>query len=85
MKYTPGYWRITPLFRVMLEILASKPEGIYESSLEELLRKEYGLTLSKPELYHTLMKLELSGLIQVESVGRELFIKLSPRFYEYVR
>lgn len=84
-KYTPGYWRITPLFRAILEILVSKPEGMPESDLEDALRKKYELVFNKSELYHTLIRLELSGLIQVESVGRELFIKISPRFNEYVR
>ncbi|ADV65386.1 hypothetical protein [Desulfurococcus mucosus] len=84
-KYTPGYWRITPLFRAILEILVSKPEGMPESDLEDALKKKYELVFNKSELYHTLIRLELSGLIQVESVGRELFIKISPRFNEYVR
>jgi DNA-binding PadR family transcriptional regulator len=64
-----------PLHRVVLEIVFSRPEGISESKLEELIRKEYGVEMSKSQLYHTLMKLELQGLIQVETVGREFFIK----------
>ncbi|MFZ8782478.1 MAG: ArsR family transcriptional regulator [Desulfurococcaceae archaeon] len=68
-------WKQMPLHRVVLEIVFSRPEGISESKLEELIRKEYGVEMSKSQLYHTLMKLELQGLIQVETVGREFFIK----------
>ncbi len=84
-KYNPGYWRITPLFRAILEVLVSKPEGITESDLDEALKKKYGLVFARSELYHTLMRLELTGLIQVEPVGREFFVKLSPRFNEYIK
>jgi len=84
-RYTPGYWRITPFFRAVLEVLISRPEGLHESDLEDLLRKEYDLSFNKSELYHVLMRLELSGLIQVEPVGRELFIKLSPRFTDLLK
>ncbi len=64
-----------PLHRIVLEIVFSRPEGLSESRLEEVIRKEYGVEVTKSELYHTLMKLELQGLIQVENLGREFLIK----------
>jgi len=64
-----------PLHRIVLEIVFSRPEGLSESKLEEVIRKEYGMNITKSELYHTLMKLELQGLIQVETIGREFLIK----------
>lgn len=74
-------WRKIPLSRAILEIVASKPEGVSESKLEMLLKKEYGLEVSKAEFYSTLMKLELQGLIYVESVGKELSIRPSPSLH----
>lgn len=62
----------------MLEIVLSKTEGIAESKLIEILKKEYDYEPSKPELYHELMKLELQGLVYVEYVGREYLIKVTP-------
>jgi Fe2+ or Zn2+ uptake regulation protein len=64
-----------PLHRIILEVVFSRPEGLSESKLEEIVRKEYGVDITKSELYHTLMKLELQGLIQVETIGKEFLIK----------
>ncbi|MEM1641889.1 MAG: ArsR family transcriptional regulator [Desulfurococcaceae archaeon] len=75
-------WNKIPLSRAMLEIIASKPEGLPESKLESMLKKEYGIETSKPELHGALMKLELGGLIYVESVGKELLIKPAPILYQ---
>jgi len=64
-----------PLHRIVLEIVFSRPEGLSESKLEEIIRKEYGVEVTKSELYHILMRLELQGLIQVENIGREFLVK----------
>lgn len=85
MKYSPGYWRITPLFRAVLEVLAERPEGLGESTLAEILKKNYGLEFTKPDLYKALMKLELQGIIQVEQVAKELHVRLAPNYTKYVR
>ncbi|MEM0506063.1 MAG: ArsR family transcriptional regulator [Thermosphaera sp.] len=82
MKYSPGYWRLTPLFRMILEIVIDHPEGISESDLIDSLKKEHEVDVNRAELYKALMKLELSGYIQVEHVGRELVVRLSPAFPE---
>lgn len=71
-----------PLLRAILEVIASKPEGLSESRLEAVLKKEYGMDFSRAEMYHALMKLELQGLIQVEFVGKELSIKPSQSLYQ---
>lgn len=75
-------WNKIPLSRAILEIVASKPEGLSESKLETLLKKEYGIDISRSEFYSTLMRLELHGLIYVELVGKELLIKPSPTLYQ---
>jgi len=75
MKDKNSTWKYMPLHRIVLEIVFSRPEGLSESRLEEVIRKEYGVEVTKSELYHTLMKLELQGLIQVENLGREFLIK----------
>jgi DNA-binding PadR family transcriptional regulator len=64
-----------PLHRIILEIVFSRSEGLNESKLEDIMKKEYGVEVTKSELYHALMKLELQGLIQVEAVGKEFLIK----------
>lgn len=79
MKNHVDVWRKIPLQRAILEIVLSKQEGITESKLVESLKKEYNIEPSRPEVYHALMKLELQGLIQVESVGRELLVKIAPQ------
>lgn len=85
MKYQPLYWRITPLFRAIVEIVIDRQEGVMESELSELLKKEYSLEFTKADLYHELMKLELQGIIQVEQIGKELFIKLTPNYSQSLR
>lgn len=85
MKYSPGYWRIIPLFRAILEVLVEKPEGLGESALFESLRKNYGLEFTKPDLYKALMKLELQGIIQVEQVAKELHVRLAPNYTKFMR
>lgn len=75
-------WRKMPLHRAVLEIIISKPEGITESKLVEMLKKEYDIEVSISELYNILMKYELGGLIQVEYVGKEFLIKLTPQAYQ---
>jgi len=74
-------WRRMPLHRAVLEIILSRPEGITESKLIDLLKKEYGIETTTPELYSVLMKYELSGIITVEHVGKEFLIKLTPQAY----
>ena len=78
MSKNQEVWRKMPLHRAVLEIVLSKPEGITESKLIETLKKEYYIETTLPELYNVLMKCELSGLIYVEHVGREFFVKPSP-------
>ncbi|MCC6011190.1 MAG: helix-turn-helix domain-containing protein [Desulfurococcaceae archaeon] len=75
MKNKNSTWKYMPLHRIILEVVFSRPEGLSESKLEEIVRKEYGVDITKSELYHTLMKLELQGLIQVETIGKEFLIK----------
>jgi Fe2+ or Zn2+ uptake regulation protein len=70
-----GVWKHMPLHRIILEIVFSRSEGLSESKLEDIMKKEYGVEVTKSELYHALMKLELQGLIQVETVGKEFLIK----------
>jgi Fe2+ or Zn2+ uptake regulation protein len=82
MKYNPGYWRLTPLYRLILEIVIDHPEGVSESDLIDILKKEHEVDVGRAELYKALMKLELSGYIQVETVGKEFVIRLSPSFPE---
>ncbi|MEM1628329.1 MAG: helix-turn-helix domain-containing protein [Desulfurococcaceae archaeon] len=84
-KFNLGYWKATPVFRAILEIAISKPEGVSESELEEILRKNYDIEITKPELYHTLIKLELHGFLRVEHVGKELMIRLSPSFTQLLQ
>jgi hypothetical protein len=68
-------WRKIPLHRAVLEVIMSRPEGIMESKLVEILKKEYDIEVSTSELYNVLMKCELGGLIQVYHVGKEFLIK----------
>lgn len=84
-KFNPGYWKATPVFRAILEVAISKPEGVPESDLEEILKKDYKIELTKPELYRILMKLELYGFLRVEHVGKELVIRLSPSFTQLLQ
>uniref|UniRef100_A0A7J3XZD7 ArsR family transcriptional regulator n=1 Tax=Thermogladius calderae TaxID=1200300 RepID=A0A7J3XZD7_9CREN len=70
-------WRTTPLFRVVIEEVLSKPEGILESEIIEILKKRYDIDVSKPELYQALIKLELNGFIKVEHIGKEMKIRPS--------
>ncbi|MEM4481127.1 MAG: ArsR family transcriptional regulator [Desulfurococcaceae archaeon] len=78
-----GMWKKIPLHRAVLEIVISRSEGISETKLVETLKKEYEIEPTHPELYHTLMKLELQGLIHVESVGREFVIRPSSQALHY--
>lgn len=75
LKTPDVIWRKMPLHRAVLEIVLSRTEGVTESRLIEILKREYDYEPSRPELYHVLMKLELQGLIYVEPVGREYLIK----------
>ncbi|MGC9011729.1 ArsR family transcriptional regulator [Thermogladius sp.] len=70
-------WRTSPLFRVVIEEVLAKPEGILESELLEILKKKHDLEVSKPELYQALIKLELNGFITSEFIGKELKIRPS--------
>jgi DNA-binding PadR family transcriptional regulator len=70
-------WRTAPLFRVVIEEVLSKPDGILESELIEILKKRYDMDISKPELYQALIKLELNGFIKVEHIGKEMKIRPS--------
>lgn len=70
-------WRTAPLFRVVIEEVLSKPDGILESELIEILKKRYDMDISKPELYQALIKLELNGFIRVEHIGKEMKIRPS--------
>ncbi|MEM4717151.1 MAG: ArsR family transcriptional regulator [Desulfurococcaceae archaeon] len=75
-------WRKMPLHRAVLEIIISKPEGITESKLVEILKREYDIEVAISELYNVLMKYELAGLVQVEYVGKEFLIKLTLQAYQ---
>jgi|GEM_PF-1519208 DNA-binding PadR family transcriptional regulator len=70
-------WRTAPLFRVVIEEVLSKPDGILESELIEILKKRYDMDISKPELYQALIKLELNGFIKVEHIGKEMKVRPS--------
>lgn len=68
-------FRSMPLFRVILEILWKNPNGIYDRDLVEMLREEYSIEASIDEIYTSLLKLEVNGLIYAERVGETLLLK----------
>ncbi|ADI31222.1 hypothetical protein [Staphylothermus hellenicus] len=78
-------WRNNPLFRIILEELINKPTGMSIRELIDVIKKEYGYGVSKVELYQTLLKLELRGLIRVEELGRDLIVKISPGFSRIIQ
>ena len=71
-------WRNYPLFRLVLEELLKTPKGLSEKELLEILKKEHGIDVSRPELRETLMRLELRGFTTVDRIGRDLVAKVSP-------
>jgi hypothetical protein len=77
-----GIWRNMPIYRLVLEILARRPEGVTERELLTLLKKEYGLAISKKELYQALLKLEINGYIKVEPVGKNIVASLTSYVYK---
>lgn len=74
-KKDDGLFRTMPLFRVILDILWRNPEGIYDRDLIEILREEYDLEVSIDEIYTTLLKLEVNGLIYAEKIGESLLLR----------
>ena len=78
MSKLSDIWRNHPLFRLVLEELINKPNGLSEKDLYDIIRKEHGYDISKSELYEVLLRLELRGYIRVEKIGRDLIVKLSP-------
>jgi Fe2+ or Zn2+ uptake regulation protein len=75
-------WHRIPLPRAILEIVAARQEGTLESKLEATLKKEYGIEVSKSEIYRALVLLELQGLVYVEAAGREFIIRPTPQLYQ---
>lgn len=74
-----------PLFRVIIEELLNKPQGITVRELMNIIKREYGIETAKNELYATLLKLEVAGFIRVEHVGAELIVKVSPEFINMLK
>ncbi|WP_440059035.1 ArsR family transcriptional regulator [Thermogladius sp. 4427co] len=73
-------WRNAPLYRIVVEEVLSRPEGVLESDLIEILKKKYDIEISRAELYQSLIKLELNGFIHVDYVGKEMKIRPSKNF-----
>lgn len=76
------FFRSLPLFRIIIDILWKTPEGLYDKDILNTLRNKYGLDVSMDELYSTLLKLEINGLIYAERVGDNLLIKLNKEAFE---
>lgn len=76
-------WKKIPLHRAVLEVVISRSEGISETKLIEVLKREYEIEPTHSELYHIFMKLELQGLIRVEYIGKEFVIRPSPQALHY--
>lgn len=80
-----GIWRNMPIYRIILEELIRRPNGLSEKELIMILKKEHGITISEKELYEVLLKLEINGYIKVEPVGRNIIAYLSPNIYKIFR
>jgi len=76
-----GVWRVMPIYRLVLELAIRKPRGLTDREIAELLKQEYGIVVSRKELYHALLKLELNDYIRVDYVGDKLYVYLSPSIY----
>lgn len=72
-----GIWHDTPVHRLVLEVLLSRPNGISDRELMGILKKDYGLSISRRELVQTLLKLEINGYVRVEHVGKLLIVRLN--------
>jgi len=80
-----GIWRNMPVYRIILEELIRKPQGLTEREIISILKKEHGITVSKKELYQALLKLEINGYVKVEPVGKNIVASLSPNIYKLFR
>lgn len=80
-KENPSF-RSLPLFRLIIDILWRNDEGLYDKDILNILRNKYGLDVSMDELYSTLLKLEVNGLIYAERVGDNLLIKLNKEAFD---
>lgn len=80
-----GVWRNMPLYRLIIEELITKPHGLSERELVNILKKEHGIDLSRNELYQALLKLEINGFIRVDHIGGELVARISPYIEKILR
>lgn len=81
-KEVLGIWRNMPIYRLILEELIRRPQGMSERELIAVLKKEHGITVSRKELYQALLKLEINGYVRVEPVGKNFVATLSPNIYK---
>ncbi len=82
MSTLSDIWRNRPLFRIVLDELARHGSSLTDTELLDILRNEYGIDVSKPELYKVIMNLELRGYISVSKVKKELHISFSKAFIQ---
>jgi len=75
-----GQWRNRPLFKLVIDEIARHGGRITDQELYRVLREEYGLDVSMPELHKILLVLELRGFIVVSKVRREFSIMFSRYF-----
>jgi len=78
-------WRNMPVYKLIIEELISKPQGLSVRELLAVLKKEHGIELNRNELHSALLKLEMNGLVYVEHIGNELVARLSPDFMKNIR
>jgi len=77
-----GIWREMPIYRLILEELTRRERGLREKELITILKKEYGITVTRRELYQALLRLESNGYVKVDRVGESFLISLSPYLYK---
>jgi len=77
-----GIWREMPIYRLILEELTRRERGLREKELLAILKKEYGIAVTRRELYQALLKLESNGYIKVDRVGENFLVSLSPYLYK---
>lgn len=71
-----GTWHDIPIYRLILEILLDKPNGVSDRELLNILKREHGISISRRELAQALIKLEINGYVRVEHSGSSLIIRL---------
>ncbi|MEM0379883.1 MAG: ArsR family transcriptional regulator [Desulfurococcaceae archaeon] len=72
-----GIWHDIPVYRLILELLLNKPNGVSDRELINMIKKEHGISISKRELAQALIKLEINGFVKVEHSGSSLFVRLN--------